>query len=107
MITITYRPCSTYAPTLLEYGPENGSTKTVGSVFVSELQRGRTPAEAMSTIAEKMRGGPLLTQKLMISIPRNFEVEIGIRGDELKKEDLVKIKNQFLRWIQGLEEAFE
>jgi hypothetical protein len=44
---------------------------------------------------------------LVISIPRDFKVDIAVRGDELKKEDLVKIKNQFNRWIEGLEEAFE
>jgi hypothetical protein len=30
-----------------------------------------------------------------------------VRGDELKREDLAKIKSQFNRWIEGLEEAFE
>jgi len=39
--------------------------------------------------------------------PRNFRVDIAVRGDELKKEDLAKIRNQFNRWIEGLEEAFE
>ncbi len=49
----------------------------------------------------------LLTQSLVVSIPRNFRVDINVRGDELRPEDLVKIKNQFNRWITGLEEAFE
>lgn len=49
----------------------------------------------------------LATQVLAISIPRNFTVDIAIKGDELKKEDLTKIKSQFNRWIEGLEEAFE
>ena len=48
----------------------------------------------------------LATQVLAISIPRNFSVNIDVRGDELKKEDLAKIKSQFARWIEGLEEAF-
>jgi hypothetical protein len=30
-----------------------------------------------------------------------------VRGDELKKDDLTKIKSQANRWIEGLEEAFE
>jgi hypothetical protein len=30
-----------------------------------------------------------------------------VRGDELKKDDLTKIKSQFNRWIEGLEAAFE
>lgn len=49
----------------------------------------------------------LLTQALVVSIPRNFRVDINVRGDELKKDDLTKIKSQFNRWIEGLEEAFE
>jgi hypothetical protein len=56
---------------------------------------------------EKSTGWPLLKQTLVISIPRDFKVEIGIHGNELKKEDLAKIKSQFNRWIEGLEEAFE
>lgn len=31
----------------------------------------------------------------------------GLWGDELRKEDLTKMKSQFNRWIEGLEEAFE
>lgn len=50
---------------------------------------------------------PLLSQALVVSIPRNFRVDISVRGDELRREDLAKIKNQFNRWIEGLEEAFE
>jgi len=30
-----------------------------------------------------------------------------VRADELKKEDLAKIRSQFNRWLEGLEEAFE
>jgi hypothetical protein len=30
-----------------------------------------------------------------------------VKGDELKREDLAKIKSQFSRWTEGLEEAFE
>jgi hypothetical protein len=52
-------------------------------------------------------GVSLLAQTLAISIPRNLRVEVQVRGDELKKEDLTKIKSQFSRWIEGLEEAFE
>jgi hypothetical protein len=49
----------------------------------------------------------LLSQALVVSIPRNFRVDISVRGDELKKDHLMKIKSQFSRWIEGLEEAFE
>lgn len=54
-----------------------------------------------------IQGANLLTQTLVVSIPRNFRVDVQVRGDELKKEDLAKIKSQFTRWLEGLEEAFE
>jgi hypothetical protein len=49
----------------------------------------------------------IAAQVLAISIPRNLSVNIDVRGNELKREDLAKIKSQFNRWIEGLEEAFE
>jgi hypothetical protein len=49
----------------------------------------------------------LVTQVLAIPIPRGLSVDIAVRSDEFKKDDLAKIKNQFTRWIEGLEEAFE
>jgi hypothetical protein len=52
-------------------------------------------------------GVSLLAQTLPISIPRNLRVDVQVRGDELKKEDLAKIKNQITRWLEGLDEAFE
>jgi hypothetical protein len=52
-------------------------------------------------------GVNLLSQTLPISIPRNLRVDVQVRGDELKKEDLTKIKNQITRWLEGLDEAFE
>jgi hypothetical protein len=55
----------------------------------------------------RLWGTPLLTQAIVISIPRNMKVDVSVRGDEIKKEDLAKIKSQFNRWIEGLEEAFE
>jgi hypothetical protein len=51
--------------------------------------------------------GQLVSQVLAISIHRNLSVDIAVKGDELKREDLAKIKSQFNRWIEGLEEAFE
>ena len=57
--------------------------------------------------ASPRRDQALLTQALVVSIPRNFRVDINVRGDELKKDDLTKIKSQFNRWIEGLDEAFE
>jgi hypothetical protein len=57
--------------------------------------------------AAKMMPKPLATQVLAISIPRNLSVDIAVKGDELKREDIAKIKSQFNRWIEGLEEAFE
>jgi hypothetical protein len=80
---------------------------TVGAMFSKELERGRKPGEALAKTADRMRGAPLLAQTLAISIPRDLRVEIGVCGDELKKEDLARIKSQFNRWIEGLEEAFK
>jgi len=48
----------------------------------------------------------LLAQALAISIPRNLRLEIDVQGDDLRREDLATIKNQFKRWMEGLEEAF-
>lgn len=52
-------------------------------------------------------GISLLAQTLPISIPRNLRVDVQVRGDELKKDDLAKIKSQITRWLEGLDEAFE
>jgi hypothetical protein len=81
--------------------------KTLGQRYTAELERGSNPEEALVKAAQQMRGAPLLAQTLVVSIPRDFKVEISVRGDELRKEDLAKIKSQFNRWIEGLEEAFE
>ena len=86
---------------LASSGPE-----TVGVMFTKELSQGKTQAEAFTNIGKKL-GAPLLTQTLVVSIPRNFVVNVAVQGDEIKKEDLAKIKSQFARWIEGLEEAFE
>jgi probable addiction module antidote protein len=69
---------------------------THGTVPPSQLTGGKSKDSAS-----------LLSQALVVSIPRNFRVDINVRGDELRREDLTKIKNQFNRWIEGLEEAFE
>ena len=80
--------------------------ETLGRLFSKELERGSSPGEALTKIGQKW-GSPLLTQTLVVSIPRNFMVNVAVQGDEIKKEDLAKIKSQFNRWIEGLEEAFE
>jgi hypothetical protein len=71
--------------------------------------RPRSFVEAQERAGDQPPASPdnLLKQTLVISIPRDFKVDIGIRGDTLRLEDLTKIKNQFNRWIEGLEEAFE
>jgi hypothetical protein len=80
--------------------------ETVGAIFSRELKQGNTPAGAFTRVAQAF-GAPLLSQALVVSIPRNFVVNVSVKGDEIKKEDLAKIKSQFNRWIEGLEEAFE
>lgn len=104
--------------TVLEFNKEEGESmveavkqtpepNTIGLIVAQELERGRSVGDALSKAADKFRNAPLLNQTLVVSIPRDFKVQIDIRGDELRKEDLAKIRSQFNRWIEGLEEAFE
>lgn len=81
--------------------------RTVGVLFQREMEKGKTLAEGLGSVAEHMKGAPLISQTLVISMPRNLRVDIGVRGSDIKKDDLAKIKSQFTRWIEGLEEAFE
>lgn len=80
--------------------------QTLGRQLMKEMDKGASVGEALVKTGQKF-GAPLLTQTLVISIPRHFSVDFSVRGDEIKKEDLAKIKSQFNRWIEGLEEAFE
>jgi hypothetical protein len=34
-------------------------------------------------------------------------VDVQVGGNELKKEDLAKIKSQITRWLESLDEAFD
>jgi len=72
----------------------------------TRIQVPETASQAASQ-NRPVKSSTLLTQVLPISIPRNFQVEVSIRGDELKREDLDKIKGQFNRWLESLEAAFE
>jgi hypothetical protein len=81
-------------------------SETVGRMYWKELEQGNSPAQAFTNIGQKL-GAPLLAQSLVVSIPRKFVVNVTVQGDEIRKEDLAKIKSQFTRWIEGLEEAFE
>jgi hypothetical protein len=42
-----------------------------------------------------------------ISIPRNMKAELSISGQELRKEDLERLKKQIDRLIENLSDAFE
>lgn len=44
---------------------------------------------------------------LDISIPRNLRAELAITGQELRKEDLERLKKQLDRLIENLSDAFE
>ena len=72
---------------------------------IHETPKGKQQPPALPPGARKPI--PLAAQVLAISIPRNLKVDVAVSGDELKKDDLAKIKSQFNRWIEGLEEAFE
>jgi hypothetical protein len=65
------------------------------------------PMQTAATFPTSQASISLLVQTLPISIPRNLRVDVQVQGDELKKEDLTKIKSQITRWLEGLEEAFE
>lgn len=85
---------------------ESSRSETLGTAVLRETGQGKPLADALVSVGKKW-GAPLLTQTLVVSIPRNFVVNVAVQGDEIKKEDLAKIKSQFARWIEGLEEAFE
>ena len=65
------------------------------------------PSAPQPIVLPKKDPATLLSQALVVSIPRNFRVDINVLGDELRREDLNRIKNQFNRWIEGLAEAFD
>ena len=67
----------------------------------------RSVNSASATAGIGNSGDSLLTQTLVVSIVRNIKVDVNVHGDRIEKEDLARIKNQFDRWIEGLEEAFE
>lgn len=79
--------------------------ETEESMLVEETRTKTVTPSAIPPSAKDAKA--LLSQALVVSIPRNFRVDINVRGDELRREDLDKIKSQFNRWIEGLEEAFE
>ncbi|HEY7305089.1 MAG TPA: hypothetical protein VH601_13285 [Bryobacteraceae bacterium] len=88
-------------------GAEEGEeSRTLGRMVSREMERGTGIGEALVKTGQKF-GAPLLAQTLVVSIPRNFRVDFAVHGDEIKKDDLAKIRSQFNRWIEGLEEAFE
>jgi hypothetical protein len=59
------------------------------------------PSEAKSTPVSVRR------YPMDISIPRNVKAELAISGQELRKEDLERLKKQIDRLIENLSEAFE
>jgi hypothetical protein len=64
----------------------------------SNLFRGTAPTATQTS----MRRYPL-----DISIPRNLKAELSISGEELRKEDLERLKKQLDRLIENLSDAFE
>ena len=88
----------------VELGPEDETA--MPEQEIKAFGKGSVPPPAPPPSGRK-DAQTLLSQALVVSIPRNFRVDINVRGDELKKYDLTKIKRQFNRWIEWLEEAFE
>jgi hypothetical protein len=91
-------------------GPRPGDSAAAdqGPVFspANEREHGVTSSAAPTGIGQKWNDS-LLNQTLVVSIPRNFSVDVSVHGDRIGKEDLPRIKNQLDRWIEGLEDAFE
>jgi hypothetical protein len=85
--------------------PEYNGTKEAHEESAQIMQDVMAPPPKTSPGSSKV--GSLATQVIAISIPRNLSITIDVRGNELKHEDLAKIKSQLNRWIEGLEEAFE
>ena len=83
---------------------ERAGQRAKTAIPVAQVTTAKSPGMPIRPPAS---GKSLLAQTLPISIPRNLLLEVQVRGDELKKEDLAKIKSQITRWLEGLEEAFD
>jgi len=57
--------------------------------------------------AQKDMQMPIRRYPFDISIPRNMKAELSISGQELRKEDLERLKKQIDRLIENLSDAFE
>jgi hypothetical protein len=71
-------------------------------VVPSEVFKDLFQVTGAKTTQTTMRRYPL-----DISIPRNLKAELAISGDELRKEDLERLKKQLDRLIENLADAFE
>jgi len=102
-----YRDTISFAKLTRHYG--NGAAEAgemPGRAFAKEPEYGIASREAAAPLDQKPDHS-LLTQTLMISIPRNFRVDVNVHGDRIERGDLARIKNQLDRRIEGLEDAFE
>ncbi len=94
---------------------ENGTLKLEPMTTTSPIegQKGPQPiaSQEFSNIFEdfKKPAGqvPVRRYPLDISIPRNLRAELAISGEELRKEDLERLKKQLDRLIENLSDAFE
>lgn len=104
MAASAYRDTISFAKLTRHYG--NGAAEAgemPGRAFAKEPEYGIASGEAPAPLDQKPDHS-LLTQTLMISIPRNFTVDFNVHGDRIERGDLARIKNQLDRWIEGLEE---
>jgi hypothetical protein len=94
---------------------ENGTLKLepMATTTPTEEQKGPQPiaSQAFSNVFEdfKKSTGQMTVRRypLDISIPRNLRAELAISGEELRKEDLERLKKQLDRLIENLSDAFE
>jgi hypothetical protein len=94
---------------------EKGVLKVDG-MTATESNKDRQQSEAVASTVFSNRFGetgkkePLAMVRrypLDISIPRNIRAELAITGQELRKEDLERLKKQLDRLIENMADAFE
>jgi hypothetical protein len=74
------------------------SQETTTEVALGGFFGGAAPKEQMTLVRR---------YPLDISIPRNLRAELAITGQDLRKEDLERLKKQLDRLIENLADAFE
>lgn len=94
---------------------ENGTLKLDPMTATTPIEESKGPQKVvypdLSNVFEDFKKPtgqvPVRRYPLDISIPRNLRAELAISGEELRKEDLERLKKQLDRLIENLSDAFE